>query len=103
MMPILVQTTCASRDEAKKIARLLVEEKLAACVQIKKIESFYTWKDKICEEKEYQVLIKTKKDNFKKIKRKIKENHSYDLPEIIAINIAGISKSYLNYIEENTI
>lgn len=103
MIPILVQTTCASRDEAKKIAKLLVEEKLAACVQIKKVESIYTWKDKICEEREYQLLIKTQKDNFKKIKRKIKENHSYDLPEIIAINIAGISKSYLNYIEENTI
>ena len=101
MTPIVVQTTCASKDEAKKIAKILVKDKLAACVQIKKIESIYAWKGKIEDEVEFQVMIKTKKENFKKIKRIIKENHSYDLPEIIAINIAGTSKQYLNYLGEN--
>ncbi|MDC7243810.1 MAG: divalent-cation tolerance protein CutA [Sphaerochaetaceae bacterium] len=101
MMPIIVQTTCASKDEAKKIAELLVKDKVAACTQIKKIESIYTWKDKIYDEVEFELSIKTKKENFKKIKRIIKENHSYDLPQIIAINIAGTSKQYLKYLDEN--
>lgn len=101
MTPILVQTTCSTKDEAKKIANLLVKEKLAPCVQIKKIDSIYTWEDKIHDEVEFQLMIKTKKENFKKIKRIIKENHSYDLPEIIAISIAGTSKQYFNYLEEN--
>lgn len=54
------------------------------------------------EDKEYLLFIKTKKENFKKIKRKIKENHSYDLPEILAIKITNISKEYFNFIGDNT-
>ena len=101
MTPIIVQTSCASKDEAKKIAKILVKDKLAACVHIKKIDSIYSWENKIQDEVEFQVVIKTKKENFKKIKRIIKENHSYDLPEIIAINIAGTSKQYLSYLDDN--
>jgi periplasmic divalent cation tolerance protein len=102
MKVILIQTTCASKKEAKKIAKILVQEKLAACVQLSKINSLYSWEKKLCVDKEILVSIKTKKENFKKIQRKIKENHSYDLPEIIEIQISNASKKYLQFIEGNT-
>lgn len=102
MKAIVVQTTCASKKEAKKIAKILVQEKLAACVQLSKINSLYSWENKLCVDKEVLLSIKTKKENFKKIQRKIKENHSYDLPEIIAIQITNASKEYLQFIEGNT-
>lgn len=102
MSLIIVQTTCSTKDEAKKIARLLVENKLAACIQMIDIESFYMWENEFCNDKEVLLNIKTKKENFKKIKSKIKELHSYDVPEIICVNIENVSKDYKNFIGENT-
>ena len=102
MTPFIVQTTCGSKKEAKRIASLLVKESLAACIQITKIKSFYKWENKICEDKEYLLNIKTKKENYKALKRKIKENHSYDLPEIIGTKIVSLSKDYKKFIKENT-
>lgn len=101
MKSVIVQTTCANKKEAKKLAKILVKEKLAACVQISKIESIYRWDNKLCVDSERLLFIKTKKECFKKIKRKIKENHSYDLPEIIEIKITNASKEYLQFIDEN--
>lgn len=102
MKAIIVQTTCGSKKEAKKIAQILVENKLAACVQLTKIESLYMWENKLCVDKEVLLSIKTKKENFKKIQRKIKENHSYDLPEIIELEITNASSGYLKFIEGNS-
>jgi len=102
MKAIIIQTTCSSKTEAKKIAKILIDKNLAACVQISKINSIYKWNKKICEDKEYLLYIKTKKENFRKIQRKIKENHSYDLPEILAIKMINASKEYLNFIGDNT-
>ncbi len=102
MKIIMIQTTCKNKKEAKKIAKVLLENKLAACIQISKINSFYTWKNKICNEAENLLSIKTKKDNFKKIKRKIKEIHSYDLPEIISFDIRNVSSEYAKFIENNS-
>ncbi len=101
MKPIIIQTTCNFKKEAKEIAKILIEEKLAACVQISKVNSIYTWEDQLCEDKEYLLSIKTKKENYKRIQRKIKENHSYDLPEIISFDITKISSEYKNFIDEN--
>jgi periplasmic divalent cation tolerance protein len=84
MKPILVQTTTNSIKEAKKIS--------------KKIESFYVWKDDFCEDEEFLISIKTKKENFEKIERKIKELHSYDVPEIISFKIDNLSKEYKKFI-----
>jgi periplasmic divalent cation tolerance protein len=97
----IIQTTCKDIDEAKKIAKILIEKKLAACVQISDIESLYVWNDELCNDNEKLVSIKTKKKNFEKIQRKIKENHSYDLPEIIAIDIENASEEYKKYIGDN--
>ena len=102
MKTIIIQTTCKTKKEAQKITKILLRDKLAACVQITNIKSFYTWKNKLCKDNEKLLSIKTKKKNFTKIKRQIKEIHSYDLPEIIAIDITKISKKYLKYIGENT-
>jgi periplasmic divalent cation tolerance protein len=101
MNPIIIQTTYNDKNEAKNLIRLLLEKKLCACAQIQEIDSLYTWKGEMCEDKEYLVNIKTKKINYKMIKREIKENHSYDVPEIIAIEIADGSKSYLKWLEES--
>jgi len=98
----IIQTTCKDIEEAKKIANILLKKKLAACIQITDIESLYIWNNEICNDKEKLLSIKTKIKNFKKIKRKIKENHSYDLPEIIQINIDDASKEYLKFIKGNT-
>lgn len=103
MKAIIVQTTCSSKEEAKNIAKILIEEKLAACVQLSEIESLYNWQEKFCSDNETLLNIKTRKDNFDKIKSKILELHSYDLPEIIQLDIANASEEYLKFIGENTI
>ena len=103
MNPIVVQTTCSSKQEAKIIAKALVETKLAACVQMYEIESFYNWDDKFCNDFETLLNIKTIKENFEKIKSKILELHSYDLPEIIQLDITNASEEYLKFIGDNTI
>ena len=103
MKAIIVQTTCSSKEEAKNIAKVLIEEKLAACVQLSEIESFYNWKEEFCCDNETLLNIKTRKDNFEKIKSKILELHSYDLPEIIQLDITNTSEEYLNFIKGNTI
>lgn len=103
MKAIIVQTTCSSKEEAKDIAKVLIEEKLAACVQLSQIESLYNWKNEFCCDNETLLNIKTRKDNFEKIKSKILELHSYDLPEIIQLDIANASEEYLKFIGENTI
>ena len=103
MNPIIVQTTCSSKQEAKIIAKALIEEKLAACVQMYEIESFYNWKNEFCCDNETLLNIKTIKENFEKIKSKILELHSYDLPEIIQLDITNASEEYLKFIGDNTI
>ena len=101
MSLIIIQTTCVNKNEAQKIAKKLIEKKLAACVQMTDIESFYMWENEFCNDKEVLLNIKTKKENFKKIQSKIKELHSYDVPEIICINIENVSKDYKKFIGEN--
>ena len=103
MKPVIIQTTCPNEIEAKNLAKALINEKLAACIQMSQIESFYNWKEEFCNDNETLLSIKTTKKNFKKIKRKIKELHSYDVPEIIQIDITNASKEYLKFIKENII
>lgn len=95
MSLIIVQTTCGTKEEAKKIAKILIEKKLAACVQMSEIESFYMWEENFCNDNEILLNIKTKKRKFqKKSKAKLKKLHSYDVPEIISVNIENVSKDY---------
>ena len=100
---VVIQTTCSSKEEAKKIAKVLIVEKLASCVQLSEIESFYNWNNEFCCDNETLLNIKTIKENFEKIKSRILELHSYDLPEIIQLDITNASEEYLKFIGENTI
>lgn len=100
MNAVIIQTTCASQVEAKNIAKVLVQEKLAACVQLHEVESVYSWEGELCCDFETILNIKTRKENFEKIKSKIKELHSYDVPEIIQIDITNSSKKYTKFISD---
>ena len=100
---IVVLVTCGSEEEAQKIAHALVEEHLAACVNlVSPIRSIYRWEGKIWDEKEGLLIIKTQKKRFQELEKKIKSLHSYSVPEIIALPVADGSSSYLNWLLDMT-
>ena len=100
---IMVFVAVGSKEEAKKIASALVENRLAACVQIiPSINSVYKWKGKICDEEELLLLIKSRLDLFDKIKAKVKELHSYEVAEIMAIPVIAGSEDFLSWIKDET-
>jgi len=99
----VVYTTVNNMRNAKKIARTLVEEKLVACVSIiPRVESIYWWKGKIEKDREYVLLAKTTQKHVKKTIQKIREIHTYELPDIIVLPIIGGLKEYLNYLVDET-
>lgn len=99
---LMVITACQSEDEARAIARMLLEKKLAACVQIHKVESHYIWQGKIESSPEALVFIKTRAELYGEVEREITKAHSYQVPEIIRVPIEGGLRSYLNWIDEVT-
>ncbi|HEX2393631.1 MAG TPA: divalent-cation tolerance protein CutA [Solirubrobacterales bacterium] len=97
-----VQTTAGSEEEAKRIAEALVDERLAACVQIVgPIASRYRWQGKVEEAQEWLCLIKTTSTAYDAVQAAIRAAHSYDEPEIIAIPITLGSSGYLAWVEQN--
>jgi periplasmic divalent cation tolerance protein len=96
----VVLVTAGSVAEAQHIASALVEEKLAACVNLMPIESVYTWQGTVHQEAEYQLLIKTALTQFEALEARIRQLHSYEVPEIIMLPILAGSLPYLNWIEE---
>ncbi|NPA28492.1 MAG: divalent-cation tolerance protein CutA [Epsilonproteobacteria bacterium] len=99
-MYIMVITTTSTKESAKSIAKSLLQKKLAACVQIDKIKSLYLWKGEMVEDKEYRVVIKSKKRLFKKIKKTLLSIHPYETPQIIAVDIDKGNREYFNWIDE---
>jgi periplasmic divalent cation tolerance protein len=100
----LVLTTTGSREEAQRIARALVERRLAACVNIVPgIESIYRWKEKIEQADEWLLPVKTTSSTFERVRDAIKELHSYDVPEYICIEIEDGSAEYLEWISESVV
>jgi periplasmic divalent cation tolerance protein len=98
----IVLCTAGSEDEARKIARHLVEQRLAACVNIvPRIESIYRWQEKVESASEWLLLIKTTLEQFPNVRDAIRDLHSYELPECIAINIDDGSAAYLEWIERS--
>jgi len=98
-----IVTNTSNIDEAKKIAHNLVENKLAACVNIiPEIISVYNWKNEICEDKECQLIIKTEKVLFQSVQDTILKLHSYELPEIIMLPIEKGYDKYLDWISKET-
>ena len=102
-MVSIIYSTIGSVEEARKIARILVEEKLVACVNIiPKIESIYRWQGNIEEDSECILLAKTTDKNVERTIQRIKEIHSYDVPDIVTIPITSGLKDYLNWVEDET-
>jgi periplasmic divalent cation tolerance protein len=99
---IVVYTTFPNLRVAKKIISGLVKAKLAACGNIFKLYSIYRWQGKIEKSPEYAALIKTKQSKYRAVERYIKDNHPYDVPEVIAWNIDKGQKDYLLWIDNST-
>ncbi|MEN9567408.1 MAG: hypothetical protein RLZZ69_2604 [Cyanobacteriota bacterium] len=94
----VVLVTVASLSEGKAIATKLIEEKLAACVNLFPLDSIYLWQGKINQDQEYQLIIKTDLSKFDELAATIKTLHSYEVPEIIAVPIIAGSKTYLDWL-----
>ena len=98
---LIVLTTIPNNDEANRLARSIVEEKLAACVQIlPQMTSVYFWEGKIQSEHEHLLLIKTVEEKFEELSEFIRTNHSYEVPEIVVIEAKKVSEDYLKWIGE---
>jgi periplasmic divalent cation tolerance protein len=99
----VIFVTVGSEGEASKIARTLVEEGLVACTNIiPRIRSIYRWKGEVCDDEEFLLVMKTRSSRFGALQKRVREIHSYEVPEIIAIPLAAGLPEYLQWIEENT-
>ncbi len=97
----VVIMTVSSREEAEKIAEALVADGLAACVNIiEGIASVYRWKGETVRDTELLMLAKTHRDRFKDIEKRVSELHSYDVPEIIAVDLDAASDGYRGFLED---
>lgn len=98
----IVLTTASSEQEARKIARHLVENRLAACVNvIPHVESIYRWQGKVDASREWLLLVKTSQERFPGVRDAIGELHSYEVPECIAVSVEDGSLPYLQWVEES--
>ena len=98
----IVLTTFENEKQAQGVIDEIIKYKLAACVQEIKIKSHYTWKNELCHENEVLVLIKTRKDLYPDLEKKLLEIHPYDTPEILFVNVENGSAAYLAWIDEQT-
>jgi len=98
----IVLTTCGSEEEAEKIAQYLVENRLAACVNIiPQMKSIYRWQGKVDLASEHLLIIKTRTDKLAQVQVALRTLHSYGLPEFIALAIDDGSTPYLDWIDDN--
>jgi len=99
---LVVFITTPTAQESLKIARTLVEERLAACVNVvPKVTSVYRWQGQVQEEAESLMVVKTTAEAFEKLAARVKELHSYTVPEIIALPVEKGSREYLSWVEES--
>lgn len=100
----VVLVTCSTLAEARRIARAVVEARLAACVNILSggVTSVYRWKGKVESARERLLLIKTSRKRLGKLQAAVEQLHSYDVPEFIAVPIVAGSRAYLGWVEENS-
>ncbi len=99
----VVLVTCGTLSESRKIARRVVERRLAACVNVLRspVDSYYTWKGKLEVAREYLLVMKTTSKRLAKLEKEVKRLHSYDVPEFIALPVAAGSKDYLTWLESS--
>jgi periplasmic divalent cation tolerance protein len=99
---ISVYITCKHEEEAAKIAKYLLEQRLIACANIFPIRSLYWWQEQIQDEKEFAILAKTKKEKFSEIKEEVKRLHSYEVPCIVAFPWHDSNEDYRQWVENET-
>ena len=100
----LIYITCSSKTEAKNIAKTLVQEKLIACANIiDNVTSIYEYNNKLCEEDEVLIVAKTISGYFQKVKNRIIEMHSYDIPCIVEINITNAANKFTDWVASNVL
>ncbi|MFQ5926370.1 MAG: divalent-cation tolerance protein CutA [Terriglobia bacterium] len=96
---VVVLVTCANADEAVTIARALVGQQLAACVNISQpMRSIYRWQGKLADEQEVLLVIKTERSLFDRVRRAVEKLHSYQVPEVICLPIIDGAPNYLNWL-----
>jgi periplasmic divalent cation tolerance protein len=100
---IVILVTAGSETEAETIAKALVEERLAACVNIlNPIRSLYRWEGMVADEREWLLVIKTQVERFAAVETKVKALHSYHVPEVIALPIVHGSAPYLQWLTQES-
>jgi periplasmic divalent cation tolerance protein len=102
MKPVIIVSTFPSKQSVNSIADLLVKKKLAACVNIIKISSIYTWFGKTENKDEYLALFKTTKKNQLTLKKELEKLHPYDVAEIAEINVESINQPYMKWLVDST-
>ena len=103
MASVILISTFPDKKTITSIANQLVKKKLAACVNITKISSVYSWRGKIENQSEYLALFKTTKKNLQALKKELEKLHPYDVPEIVEINPISINKPYLKWLVDSTV
>jgi periplasmic divalent cation tolerance protein len=97
---IVVLSTCASAEEAERLARRVIDDRLAACVNVlSPVRSFYRWKGQIEDSAEWLLIIKSTREKFDALRTALESAHTYEVPEVIAIPIVEGSPNYLSWIE----
>jgi periplasmic divalent cation tolerance protein len=94
----IVSTTCAGEAEAVRLARVVLEAQLAACVQILPIRSLYLWQDEIRDESEWLLQMKARRCDWEALEKAICDAHSYDVPEILGVDVAAAHAPYLAWV-----
>ena len=99
---VVILVTAGSEAEAELIAKALVEEQLAACVNIlSPVRSVYRWEGKVSDDREWLLLIKTRAERFAAVETKVKALHSYQVPEVIALPIVAGAEGYMRWLRES--
>lgn len=96
----LIITTTDKLENANNIILYLIENKLAACVQLDEVLSYFHWEQKLCQSKEFRLMIKTLSDNYEAVEKAILKHHKYSLPEIIKLDITSGFTQYLHWVKD---
>jgi periplasmic divalent cation tolerance protein len=99
---IVVLNTCAHEQEAERLARLLIDQRLAACVSVlPRVRSFYRWKGAVESADEWLLIIKSSRALFNQLRTALEKENSYEVPEVLALPIVAGSALYLDWLEAN--
>ena len=99
---IVVLSTCASEQEAERLARMLVDRRLAACVSVVPgVQSFYRWQGAVQSAAEWLLIVKSSRSLFPALSSALEQEHSYEVPEVLALPVVAGSANYLNWMASN--